>query len=86
MYPFKVQTFDPELQRVLRILGDRRAARMPNRAISIRLGVELSEIRSDIFIGFDKKFTRSFIALSPGVDLDIQEHNNYLDAIFKKIF
>jgi hypothetical protein len=87
MYPFKIQTYDPELQRVLRILGARRAAKIPNRSLSIRLGIELSEIRQDVFVGSENgRFTRSFIALSPGVELDIKEHNNRLDAIFKKIF
>lgn len=86
MYPYKIQTCDPDLQQILKILGTRRAAKVPNRAISIKLGIELSDIRQDIFMGSDEKFTRSFIALSPGVECDIQEHDKRLDAIFKKIF
>jgi hypothetical protein len=86
MYPYKLNVSDQDLQKVLRMLSSKRAAKIPDRTTSIKLGIHLCDIRQDIYMGSDEKYARSFIALAPEIELSIDEHGKRLDAIFKRIF
>lgn len=86
MYPYKIRIDDSDLQKIIRILSNKRVAKVPDRTTSIKLGLKLLDIRQDIYMGFDEKYARSFIGLAPEIECDIEEHGKRLDAIFKRIF
>ena len=77
---------DPELCRILKLMSVRRAVRIPEKNTAIRLGKKLKPIRESVFIGFDNRYYRSFIALNPDTDLFFKEIGSAFDFEFKKIF
>lgn len=86
IYPFKITITDPELANVLRIVSQRRSAKLPNKKVAIRAGFALQPIRKDIHIGPDSKIKRSLISLLPDMDLECKPRSNGYDFIFKHIF
>jgi len=86
MYPYTLRTSDPDIQNILKLLSVNRVAKVPSKTTSIKLGMELRDIRDDIYMGSDRKLDRAFIALAPELELCIEEHGTRIDAIFKRLF
>lgn len=86
LYPFKVRVNNPELARVLIMVNERRATKIPNPGTARRAGIKLKPIRRDVFIGCDNRHYKSFIALPPQLDLDVIKKGKGYDFIFKNIF
>lgn len=86
LYPFKIRVMDPDLEAVLKLLAARRAVKLPDRTMAIKIGCKLKPIRQDIFMGFDRRGFGSFVSLSPEIDLEIIKENDRVFAIFKSTF
>jgi len=63
MYPFRVHTSDPKMQNLLDMLAKDRTAIITDRNLVKKVGIKLKPIRSDIFIGPDRKYYQSCISL-----------------------
>jgi len=73
VFPFKIRVKDPELNMVFQRLAKDRAASIKDRRIAIRIGCKLKPIRRNIWLGSDRKYDRTFIALPPGLELETQK-------------
>ena len=86
LYPFRVRIKDPELATVLKMVSQRRAAKIKTPSIARKAGHKLKPIRKDVFIGSDNRYYRSFISLPPELDLECIPKGKGYDFIFKNIF
>lgn len=89
MYPFRVRITDPDLEKYFKILKVNRSVFVDNKSDITKLGHKLRPIRKDIFIGPDRSFTRSCVALPPDLDFDIKPaygNKKGFDIIFKSLF
>ena len=68
LFPYRIRIVDPGMMQVLRILQKNRVAAIRNGNISKRLGHKLKPIRPEIYFGMDKKYKRSFVALSHNIE------------------
>ena len=85
-YPFHVRIYDPDLCNVLKIMSKKRVVKIPEKDIARRISRKLKPIREDIYIGNDRGYGRSFIGISPDIDIDFEEFERYSDFIFKTLF
>ena len=86
IYPFKIRIKDPILANTFKMLSQKRAVKIPNKQIAIRIGKKLKPVRRDIFLGFDNRYYRSFLALPPNFDMDFTVNGEVYDFIIKPIF
>lgn len=87
LFPYRIRIVDPGMMQVLRILQKNRVAAIRDGNISKRLGRKLKPIRQDIYFGMDKRYKRSFVALSHNIeDISIKpafSNKKGFDIVFK---
>jgi len=83
LYPFKVRIKDPEMCKVFLIVNQRRSSKIPSNSVALKIGKKIKPIRKDIYLGQDRRYNRSFIALPPELDLVSIKKGSAYDFIFK---
>jgi len=81
-----IRVSTPDLVDVFKKLSHNRVALLNNKKIAIKTGIKLKPIRSDIFIGMDKKYYRSFVALPPGFSISFKQTYRNKDNSWDFIF
>ena len=87
VFPYRIRIKDPEMIRVLKILQQKRAVNVNDGNLTRRIGKKVSPIRKEIYIGIDKRYKRSFVALSPNIKTieikPVKGFKTLSDVVFK---
>ena len=89
MYPFKIKIKDPELIKIYQRLKQNKVAHISNKNNSRKITWQLKPIRPDIFLGRDSRYEDTYLALKPGITLEMMPLNKektVFDLMFEKLF
>lgn len=79
VFPYKIRVTDPQLEMVLKRLAKNRASPVEDRGTARLLGKKLKPIRKNIFMGADRNYYKTFVALPPEINIEIDKK----DFIFR---